>query len=215
MSEENKTIRLNKVAKELNVGITTLVEFLAKKGKKIESNPNTKIDKESYKLRSEAFQDEREVKEKAHNINLATPKATPQTIEAEEIHSEAPKASNDDELNVNEIVIKTKTLEYNHQMAKLTKKKELEAKEKKTETQAPKEEKKKPVPKKENTDKGDETPSLNIIGKIDLSVLNTKTKPDKKSKEELAKQREDKKKAEQKQKKDKQKDNHQKSSKPE
>ena len=215
MSEENKTIRLNKVAKEFNVGITTLVEFLAKKGKKIESNPNTKIDKESYKLLSEAFQDEREVKEKAHNINLATPKATPQTIEAEEIHSEAPKASNYDELNVNEIVIKTKTLEYNHQMAKLTKRKELDVKEKNTETQAQKEEKKKLVPKKDNKDKGDETPSLNIIGKIDLSVLNTKTKPDKKSKEELAKQREDKKKAEQKQKKDKQKDNHQKSAKSE
>lgn len=33
MSEENKTIRLNKVAKEFNVGISTLVDFLAKKEK--------------------------------------------------------------------------------------------------------------------------------------------------------------------------------------
>lgn len=31
MSEENKTIRLSKVAKEFNVGISTLVDCLAKK----------------------------------------------------------------------------------------------------------------------------------------------------------------------------------------
>ena len=37
MSEEVKNIRLNKVAKELNVGVTRLVEFLAKKGIHIES----------------------------------------------------------------------------------------------------------------------------------------------------------------------------------
>ena len=36
--------RLNKVAKEFNVGIQTLVEYLAKKGYEVEQSPNTKID---------------------------------------------------------------------------------------------------------------------------------------------------------------------------
>ena len=37
------SIRLNKVTRDLNVGITTVVEFLQKKGYAIEANPNTKI----------------------------------------------------------------------------------------------------------------------------------------------------------------------------
>jgi hypothetical protein len=39
-----KVKRLSKVAKELNVGISTIVEFLSGKGVEIDSNPNTKID---------------------------------------------------------------------------------------------------------------------------------------------------------------------------
>ena len=37
------TIRLNKVARDLNVGIATAVDFLQKKGYSVEANPNTKI----------------------------------------------------------------------------------------------------------------------------------------------------------------------------
>ena len=35
--------RLSRVARECNVGIQTIVEFLAKKGFFIDSNPNAKI----------------------------------------------------------------------------------------------------------------------------------------------------------------------------
>lgn len=44
------SIRLIKVSKDLNVGISSLVEFLQKKGITIEANPNTKIDDEQYDL---------------------------------------------------------------------------------------------------------------------------------------------------------------------
>lgn len=44
------SIRLIKVSKDLNVGISTLVEFLQKKGFDIETNPNTKIEDEQYNL---------------------------------------------------------------------------------------------------------------------------------------------------------------------
>ena len=37
MAEEHKGIRLKKAATELNVGISTLVEFLAKKGHVVET----------------------------------------------------------------------------------------------------------------------------------------------------------------------------------
>ncbi|SHF63013.1 translation initiation factor IF-2 [Dysgonomonas macrotermitis] len=44
------SIRLIKVSKDLNVGISSLVEFLQKKGFAIEANPNTKIEDEQYDL---------------------------------------------------------------------------------------------------------------------------------------------------------------------
>ena len=47
------TIRLNKVTRDLNVGITTAVEFLQKKGFTVEANPNTKITDEQFEGTSE------------------------------------------------------------------------------------------------------------------------------------------------------------------
>lgn len=44
------SIRLIKISKDLNVGISSLVEFLHKKGFDVESNPNTKIDNEQFEL---------------------------------------------------------------------------------------------------------------------------------------------------------------------
>ena len=49
------TIRLNKVTRDLNVGITTVVEFLQKKGHAIEASPNTKITEEQYALLVKEF----------------------------------------------------------------------------------------------------------------------------------------------------------------
>ena len=40
--------RLSKVARELNVGISTIVDFLNTQGKEVSANPNTKIDEELY-----------------------------------------------------------------------------------------------------------------------------------------------------------------------
>lgn len=49
------SIRLIKVTRDLNVGITTVVEFLQKKGFTVESNPNTKISDEQYALLVKEF----------------------------------------------------------------------------------------------------------------------------------------------------------------
>ena len=64
------SFRLTKVAKDFNVGIQTLVEYLAKKGHQVDANPNTKISEEQYELLSTAFQSERKVKEEADKIEL-------------------------------------------------------------------------------------------------------------------------------------------------
>ena len=70
MAEENKGIRLKKAATELNVGISTLVEFLAKKGHQVETNPNTRLSAEQYDIVATAFQSERAVKEQADKIEI-------------------------------------------------------------------------------------------------------------------------------------------------
>ena len=71
------TIRLNKVTRDLNEGITTVVEFLQKKGYTIEASPNAKITEEQYavlvkefstdknlKIESEKFSQERQNKDR-------------------------------------------------------------------------------------------------------------------------------------------------------
>jgi translation initiation factor IF-2 len=65
MSENKESVRLNAVVKELNVGIQTLVEHLAKKGFTVENKPTTKITGEMYQVLLGAFQSDKKVKDDA------------------------------------------------------------------------------------------------------------------------------------------------------
>ncbi|BEH00154.1 translation initiation factor IF-2 [Bacteroides sedimenti] len=56
------TIRLNKVTRDLNVGITTVVEYLHKKGFSIEANPNTKITEEQYAILVKEFSSDKDLR---------------------------------------------------------------------------------------------------------------------------------------------------------
>ena len=62
--------RLSKVAKELNVGIATIVDHLKSVGEDVGSNPNTKIGEELYLLLLKEFQREKFEKEKANEIQM-------------------------------------------------------------------------------------------------------------------------------------------------
>ena len=61
--------RLSKVAKELNVGASIIVDFLAKKGVQINANPNTKISQELYVLLVNNFSSDRTKIETANDEN--------------------------------------------------------------------------------------------------------------------------------------------------
>ena len=63
------SIRLNKVIKELNVGIQTAVSFLQKKGFDVESNPSTKITDEQYELLVKEFSTDKELKIESERFN--------------------------------------------------------------------------------------------------------------------------------------------------
>lgn len=70
MEEATQVRRLSKAAKELNVGIQTIVDFLHKKGFIIEKDPNTKISLDMYALLIKEYQADIKVKEEAKKIGL-------------------------------------------------------------------------------------------------------------------------------------------------
>ena len=64
--------RLSKVARELNVGISTIVEFLAAQGNEIDGSPNTKIDESVFEILLAEFDSARSEKlkvDKTRKVN--------------------------------------------------------------------------------------------------------------------------------------------------
>ena len=110
------TIRLNKVTRDLNVSISTAVEFLQKKGFEVEENPNTKITDEQFELLKQEFSKDKDMKQKSERLgknwqnrasgaaqpsgeaNMAKPAAVPKERKEEkkpapqEIKTEIPEA---------------------------------------------------------------------------------------------------------------------------
>jgi len=56
------SIRLNKVTKDLNVGIQTVVDFLHKKGFSVEANPNAKISDDEFAMLVKEFSKDKTIK---------------------------------------------------------------------------------------------------------------------------------------------------------
>ena len=187
MSEEVKNIRLSKVAKELNVSVTRMVELLSKKGYNVESNPNAKISSEEYELLSKAFKADKESRENADKIEIVSP------IKNQKLKNNASNAKKNDRKEENDdIVVKDYT-----ETAAATSDKKAE----KVEEEAPVvEQPKKPefVPQtiqaKVSSDNDEKfNAKLRIVDKIDLDSINTKSRPDKKTKEEREQERNEKK----------------------
>ena len=62
-------IRLNKVTRDLNVGIATVVDFLQKKGYEVEANPNYKINDEQYAALVKEFSKDKDLKLESDKIS--------------------------------------------------------------------------------------------------------------------------------------------------
>ncbi len=137
MSETQKPTRLKKAAAELNVGISTIVEFLHKKGIVIEENPNTKITSEIYNILVKEYQSDMHVKEESKKIGLSFAKHETVTIDNQTVPTEIEEAEPEQQ----ELFIKGSTVNYpeDHRPAK----------EKKTEKKAEKKEEKKEEVKEE------------------------------------------------------------------
>ncbi len=87
--------RLSKVAKEFNVGIGTIVEFLERKGQEIASDPNTKLTDEQYALVSKEFSPDSEAKRESAKVDLGQSRRVKETISVED----APKESEEEDVD--------------------------------------------------------------------------------------------------------------------
>ena len=105
---ETSTIRLSKVLKEFSIGIDHAIDFLAKKGIKLDKNPNAKITQEAYDLLQKEFQSDKQILKTAEEITIQKLKKDNVVIEAKptaEIIREK-EAEADDKLTRNLIKIK-------------------------------------------------------------------------------------------------------------
>ncbi len=97
MSEITKPVRLSKVAKEFNIGLTTITEFLDKKGIEVESSPNAKIEPSVYALIHEEFAADKKLIEKSKraSVRSVSERATI-TLESAKKEVDAPEEDEDD-----------------------------------------------------------------------------------------------------------------------
>ncbi|MCO5247889.1 MAG: translation initiation factor IF-2 [Chitinophagales bacterium] len=65
-----KSIQLVKAASELNVGINTIIEYLASHGHQVENKPSTKLSPEQYDVLLSAFKQDIAIRKKADEINI-------------------------------------------------------------------------------------------------------------------------------------------------
>ena len=200
MSEESKNIRLNKAAKEFNVGLTTLVEFLQKKGHPVESNPNARITMEQYDLLAQEFQKERLVKENAARIELNLNGKDHVTIKAQDVAKESWQQKDEgEELTIKNYhrAVPSKPKEEEPAVAEPVEKAEVAEADAPTlpEAEQAVEEPTQPTfePQVIRTSvpgvkEGKESynAEVKIVDKIDLGAINDKVRPKKKTREERA-----------------------------
>ena len=65
-------IRLNKVIRELNVGIDTIVDFLREKGFEVNATPNEKISDEQYDMLKKKFGADKDLRKEADKLLQST-----------------------------------------------------------------------------------------------------------------------------------------------
>jgi translation initiation factor IF-2 len=69
MSEE-KMMRLSLAARKLNVGLSTITDFLGKKGYEVDSKPNSKITEEQFGMLAKEFASSAQEKEEASSLSI-------------------------------------------------------------------------------------------------------------------------------------------------
>ena len=156
---EGKSTNLLKTAKELNIGLSTAVEFLGKKGFKVDARPNTKLTEDMYDVLLKEYQGDKIVKEEAKQIVIGKIRRDDLPVTPER----AEPATRSKDFEQEEILIKNVS-SYTPPPSVVEKPEPAPAE---------------PVAEQPRADDG-ALPGVKIVGKINLDDLNPKARADKK-----------------------------------
>ena len=90
MTEDVKVTRLSKAAREFNVGISTIIEFLHKKGFNLDPNPNTKLPPEAYMLLVKEYSTDISVKKESERLILRDLNRNKETLSIDDVADKTP-----------------------------------------------------------------------------------------------------------------------------
>ena len=227
IAEHDMAIKLIKACKELNIGMSTAVEFCKKQGKEIATDPNTRIEDDLYLLLAKEFnkdmalkleaerqaqeRQEREIPksvavEKPQVEHIATEVPKPKVVgsidldadkkrraEEEAARKAAEEAKKAEDARIaaeKEAAAKAKAEAEAKARAEAEAKKAAEAAKVVEKLEEPAQEEKKEEEEIFRLGKPVLKNAPKVLGKIDLSSINTATHPTKKTKEEKRKERE-------------------------
>ena len=96
-------IRINKVLKEFNIGLGTLVEFLNKKGFEVVASPGAQISEEEYNLVKKEYAKDQLLKDESKKIAIKVKEIT---------KKEGSRQEQEEEQFGDEVIIKTTTIDH-------------------------------------------------------------------------------------------------------
>lgn len=162
MADANKPVRLSKAAREFNLGIGTIVDFLETKGIQVEAKPNTKLDPEVYALVRNNFQGDKDAKEAAQRSTVSVDRETISLASAKK--KEVVKEDSPEKIDLS-IFKKEEKEKKAKPVAKASKKEELKAEE-----PAPKKEEKVEAPVEQPQEEDTNVSGLKVVGKVDFEA---------------------------------------------
>jgi len=153
---EDKSIKLIKAVKELNIGMGTIVDFLATKGYKVDKHPMAQLNGDMYGALLKEFAFDKSIKEEAKQISIGK-------IRKEETAPlpEKPIENRRSRDFENEEILIKNAGQYTAPQAEKPKPVESVA----------------PAAAVKTEERGDVLPGVKVIGKIDLNNLNAKPQP--------------------------------------
>ncbi|WP_066756445.1 translation initiation factor IF-2 [Crocinitomix algicola] len=198
-----KAKRLNKVAQEFNVSITTIVEYLNTKGIEIDSKPNTKIEADILDVLDEEFAADREAKKSAETVDIGRSKR--ESLSLKDVKKEQ-AVENDDEDEDDEsaeveetpqkVIVESQeeeVIEETPQPVEQPKIEEVPPKKEEPKVEEVKKDESKPAAEEKKEESAKTAPEQKedgtvrkpaVLGKIDLDAINQKTRPSKRKKED-------------------------------
>jgi translation initiation factor IF-2 len=200
MTDDVKATRLSKAAREFNVGISTIVEFLHKKGFNLDPNPNTKIPPEAYALLVKEYSTDISAKKESEKLILKDLHRKKETVSIDDVSakSTAEETETEEEILIKDTSGIKKTIDLKPEIKKhdlkLVGKIDLEKTARPKTEKAPEEAAEKPSKAKGTGEKAGKEKvkketaeaerekekagiGIHIVGKIDLETVSKEAKP--------------------------------------